>query len=107
MLLTFQEFAYQGYNSLINEALNDEQKKIVAAWPKTGNAEQISGHVIPKGQDRISIPLEDSTDKKDDSSIPHPVVDKHLKDNGYKVTDYEGGYAEDPHGRNACCIPCP
>lgn len=99
MLITFHDFAYQGYNSLINEALDPEQKKIVDSWPKTGNGEKISGHVIPKGQDRISIPLEDSTDKKDNSNIPHPAVNKHLKDNGFEVTDYKGGYAKDKHGR--------
>jgi len=99
MLLTFHEFAYQGYNSLINEALNDEQKKTVDSWPKTGKGEEISGHVIPKGQDRISIPLENSTDKKDNSNIPHPAVKKHLNDNGYTITDYKGGYAEDKFKR--------
>ena len=99
MLLTFHEFAYQGYNLLINEALNDEQKKTVDSWPKTGKGEEISGHVIPKGQDRISIPLENSTDKKDNSNIPHPAVKKHLNDNGYTITDYKGGYAEDKFKR--------
>jgi len=95
MLLTFHEFAYQGYNLLINEELNDVQKRSVDSWPDTGKAKQISKHVIPLGQDRISIPLEDSTGKKDDSSIPHPAVEAHLKKHGYTITDYKGGYAEE------------
>ena len=101
MLLTFHEFAYQGYNLLINEALNDAQKRSVDSWPDTGKAKQISKHVIPLGQDRISIPLEDSTGKKDDSNIPHPAVKKHLNDNGLEVSDsdYIRGYAKDKYGR--------
>ena len=47
MLLTFYEFAYQGYNLLINEALTDQQKRSVDLLPKTENGERISGHVIP------------------------------------------------------------
>lgn len=85
-------------HSYLLEGLNKAQKKIVDQWPKTGEAERISGHVIPPGQDRISIPLEHP--EENEIAQPHPDVLSHLEKHGYKIADYKAGLATDQYGRN-------
>ena len=70
-MLLFSDFINQSYKLDLTEELNDEQKKLVDSW-KSGRAADISSHVIPKGQDRISIPLEGKDDNKE--VVPHPKV---------------------------------
>lgn len=100
-MLLFSDYTSMGYNSLLSEELNDEQKATVDSWIKDrkgpSKAEEISGHVIPAGQDRITIPLENTKGEKEVQA--HPDVKKHLEDNGYEISDYKGGYAKDKHGR--------
>lgn len=50
-------------------------------------AELISQHVIPLGQDTITLPLER------DTATPHPDVVDHLDKHGYDVHDYMKGLA--------------
>jgi hypothetical protein len=98
MLFLFSDYIYQGYNTTLSEELSDSQKKLVDSWGK-GKAEEISSEVFPKGQDRISIPLEQKGNKEEEEIKPHPDVEKHLRDNGFEIADYKGGYAKDKHGR--------
>jgi len=80
----------------LTEELNPAQKKVVDTWKGGKKAEQISGHVIPKGQDRVSFPLEGSEENVE----PHPDVQKHLEQHGYKVSDYRAGLAKDKYDRD-------
>jgi HEAT repeat protein len=89
-MLTFSEFTNLGYNYFVEE-LNPEQKRVVDSWGNTGKAEEISGHVFPKGQDKISIPLEHPDE--DHTPEPHPDIVNHLKKHGYEVKDYKTGTA--------------
>jgi len=77
----------------ITEELNDAQKAAVDKWTKTNRAQEISSHVIPPGQDRISIPLGGG---EADTAVPHPDVQQHLENNGYKISDYKAGLVQDP-----------
>ena len=77
----------------ITEELNDAQKAAVNKWKTTDRAQQISSHVIPPGQDRISIPLGGG---ESEPVVPHPDVQQHLENNGYKISDYRAGLAQDP-----------
>lgn len=78
------------------EELTPNQKRIVDSWPETRNPINISKHVIPSGQDRITIPLEDPHDHK---VMPHPDIASHLEKHGYSVEDYSSGTAKDKYGR--------
>lgn len=49
-------------------------------------AQRISNHVFPEGQDRLVIPFERTME-------PNSDVKKHLEDNGYKIHDYAAGLA--------------
>lgn len=101
---SFKQFIRESYvvygyrSSLINEELLPHQKEIVNKWGKTGKAEAISSHVIPPGQNSISIPLESPEDKK--SIEPHPMVQAHLQQHGYDVHDYRAGLALEPESKN-------
>lgn len=86
------------YNFLdfLKESLTDYQKSKVDDWDRS-NAVKISAHVIPRGQDRVIIPLESNGDK---TVEPHPSVAEHLKNHGYEITDYLNGRAREPkYGR--------
>jgi len=77
----------------ITEELNDAQKAAVDKWKTTDRVQQISSHVIPPGQDRISIPLGGGDSEP---AVPHPDVQQHLENNGYKISDYKAGLVQDP-----------
>jgi len=80
----------------ITEELNDDQKNVVDSWNGGARAADISAHVIPPGQDKISIPM-----KTPEAPLePHPEVEKHLNQNGYEVSDYRAGLAKDKYGRD-------
>lgn len=91
-MLRFKRFVSEmnmyEYGDFLAEELNDEQKEKVNHWQR-GKAEEISSHVIPHGQDRISIPFEHN----DEKPIPHPAVLQHLHNHGYDVHDYKEGTA--------------
>jgi len=100
---TFKKFIQENYvvygyrSSLVVEELLPHQKKIVDQWQKTGKAEAISRHVIPPGQNSISIPLESPEDTK--PVEPHPMVKAHLEKHGYDVHDYKAGLALEPESK--------
>jgi len=94
-MLSFKQYFSSGYGNLTEE-LNDDQKKVVDTWKGGKKAEQISSHVIPKGQDRVTFPLEGSEENVE----PHPDVQKHLETHGYKVSDYRAGLAKDKYDRD-------
>lgn len=83
------------YSELILEALSNKQKDIVDDWGETRAPINISAHVIPKGTDRIVIPLKDPSDES-----PHPAVANHLISNGYSISSYRDGKAKDKYGRD-------
>jgi hypothetical protein len=85
---TFKQFL------ILMEELNDRQKAIVDSWGHSGTAARISGHVIPHGQDRITIPLEHHDAAPE--IRPHPEVEKHLNAHGYHIHDYKAGLALEP-----------
>lgn len=95
-MLSFKQFLINEtsyYNLNLTEELTPAQKKFVDDnFKKTGRAEDISGHVIPHGVDRITIPLEGHGEKK--AANPHPDVVGHLKKHGYSVDDYVAGTAK-------------
>lgn len=87
-----------GYNEILNEELNDDQKAVVDSWGANTKAKKISANVIPKGEDRTYIPLEHPDDNK--PVEPHPDVKAHLEKHGYKITDYRNNKAVEPkYGR--------
>jgi hypothetical protein len=101
-MLMFKQFikenAITGYNTLLNEELNDAQKAVVDSWGENTKAKKISKDAIPEGQDRTYIPLEHPDDNK--PVEPHPDVKAHLEKHGYKITDYKGNKAVEPkYGR--------
>lgn len=92
-----ETFGGHGYRAAyLSEALNSSQKAVVDSWGHHDTAENLSAHVIPKGQSRISIPLEHPNDKP---VVPHPDVAAHLESNGYKIHDYKAGFAKDKYDR--------
>jgi hypothetical protein len=94
-MLSFKQYFSAGYSNLTEE-LNPAQKKVVDTWKGGKKAEQISGHVIPKGQDKVTFPLEGSEEHVE----PHPDIQKHLEQHGYKVSDYKAGLAKDKYDRD-------
>lgn len=84
--MNFKEFLY--------EELTNKQKDIVDDWGETKAPIEISKHVIPKGQDRIVVPLSDPHD-----AMADPRIESHLKQHGYEVADYKRGKAKDKYGR--------
>lgn len=78
----------------ITEELNNTQKKVVDSWKGAGErAAQISSHVIPPGQDKITVPF----DAPAAPAEPHPDVKAHLEKHGYgDITDYRAGLVQDP-----------
>ena len=102
-MLMFKQFIKEymtitGYNEILNEELNDDQKAVVDSWGANTKAKKISANVIPKGEDRTYIPLEHPDDNK--PVEPHPDVKAHLEKHGYKITDYKGNKAVEPkYGR--------
>lgn len=103
----FEAFDGLGIRTLVlYEELNPTQKKKVDGWTKQfpnanveghPNAVDISSHVIPPGQHKIVIPLNQGDNEE---VTPHPEVDKHLKTHGYSVSDYRKGMAKDKYGRD-------
>lgn len=73
----------------INEELTDKQKATVNSYGTGEAAEKISQHVIPKGQHKVVIPLEDKQDIK--ITTAPPMLQKHLDKHGYDVEDYIKG----------------
>ena len=102
-MLMFKQFIKEymtitGYNEILNEELNDDQKAVVDSWGPNTKAKKISANVIPKGEDRTYIPLEHPDDNK--PVEPHPDVKAHLEKHGYKITDYRNNKAVEPkYGR--------
>ena len=102
-MLMFKQFIKEymtitGYNEILNEELNDDQKAVVDSWGANTKAKKISANVIPKGEDRTYIPLEHPDDNK--PVEPHPDVKAHLEKHGYKITDYRNNKAVEPkYGR--------
>jgi len=78
------------FTEFLIEMLTDGQKDVVDSWGSSKVASNISQHVIPKGQHRIVIPLEDPNDKP---------IHRHLAAHGYEITDYKEGKAKDKYGR--------
>ena len=87
--MKFRQFLY--------EEMTSNQKRTVDNWGETKTPVNISAHAIPKGQDRIVLPLKDP---KDGNVEPHPVVKEHLDHHGYSVSDYPAGKAKDKYGRD-------
>ena len=102
-MLMFKQFIKEymtitGYNEILNEELNDDQKAVVDSWGANTKAKKISANVIPKGEDKTYIPLEHPDDNK--PVEPHPDVKAHLDKHGYKITDYRNNKAVEPkYGR--------
>lgn len=109
---SLKEYFFEAFNGLgirtlvLYEELTASQKKKVDGWTKQfpnanveghPNAVDISRHVIPPGQHKIVIPLNQGGDEE---VTPHPEVDKHLKTHGYSVSDYRKGMAKDKYGRD-------
>ncbi len=100
MIPTFTQF--------VSEELSPEQKQESESWgalhqdPDSGlegyhhAREHISHHVIPVGQHRMTVPLEDP---HDGAVEPPRHIKSHLGMHGYKITDYRAGKVEDKHGR--------
>lgn len=86
-----------GYADLIlHEELTDKQKEKVDDWGDGSRGRELSSHVFPKGQDRIEIPF----NMIETPVVPHPDVKKHLENNGYQISDYKSGFANDKYGRS-------
>jgi hypothetical protein len=86
----------KSYKELLEE-LTPSQKSKVDSWTSpigSREADKISSHVFPVGQDRMTIPLEP------EEVIPHPDIKNHLESHGYKVKDYRKGLATDKYGRD-------
>lgn len=86
----------KSFKQFLLEGLNKDQKEIVDSWGSSDIPQRISGHVIPAGQHRVTIPLEDPSERVD----AHPDVEKHLRDNGYDIHDYRKGLALEPPKTN-------
>lgn len=84
---------------VLDEELNPNQKDMVNRWVSKGGgkkAVEISKHVIPKGEHKMVLPLEEPHDRKIE---PHPDVVDALHQHGYKVQDYASGFATDKYDR--------
>lgn len=85
------------FKVLLLEELSEKQMDRVDSWGRSPAAVKISQHVIPKGQDRMVIPLEDPHDHKIQAD---PDVVNHLKTHGYELSDWRKGTATDKYGRD-------
>ena len=81
----------------LQEELNTAQKMRVQSWlPKdeplirSEEAERLSGHVIPPGQQHIVIPATPTVMNR---------VREHLQNNGHDIHDYAAGLAKDKYNR--------
>lgn len=82
---------------VLQEELNAAQKMRVQSWlPKdeplirSEEAERLSGHVIPPGQQHIVIPATPTVMNR---------VREHLQNNGHDIHDYAAGLAKDKYNR--------
>jgi hypothetical protein len=103
----------------LNEDLTDKQKKTVDKWDVGYNIHREHNDTFGKGVDRITEPLEKSKEKLTSKGLSriynkggeylqelhHNVVNNHLMNNGYYITDYAAGHAmktrdvtKDEHG---------
>lgn len=82
----------KNFLSFISEELTNEQKRVVKSYGSNKAAVKISKHVIPKGQDRLVIPLK-MVGKPASIDPPHMLA-KHLDEHGYDVEDYAQGLAK-------------
>ena len=83
------------FRAFLLEELTNSQKDRVDDWGETKTPVNISAHVIPKGTDRVVLPLKSPGEK----TGPHPLVASHLNDNGYSISDYKAGKAKDRYDR--------
>lgn len=82
----------KNYKTILEE-LTPRQKKKVDSWSGSNEADEISRHVFPEGNDRVYIPLENAPDNPDRTTEPDYRVEDHLKKHGYSVHDYAKGIA--------------
>ena len=79
----------------LNEKLDpDEADEVEYAWDhsRDPHVEDTIDKVF-QGKSRIEYPLEGT------EVVPHPDVEEHLNNNGFKVTDYINGKAKDKYNR--------
>lgn len=90
---------FPSFAKFVVEELTAGQKKVVDVWANQSKAESISKHVIPSGQHRMVLSLDDPHDGAEQHVEAPSHIKQHLENAGYKIKNYKTGVVEDKHGR--------